>query len=254
MLVLSLAGVAAAAEVPTVNGVVGFTVVPSPGQEEGLGTPSNPLSASDVFYVDIMMYNTGAEPAFGINSTGELSLTLTGPGELSGYAPGEYGQKYEDYGLIPSLDSIGVSYFLGTQGTSQGFQYIPPGTPPPYPPAPAYEGWNVMQVYDAQNMMIGGGLPSGVAEWLVVTPEGTAVVFDHIAIHCTGPEPVQITLAPAADPGPFGRPVVNCAGTGYANGIDEGALGGSLTIYQVPEPITMGLLSLGGLALLRRRR
>lgn len=68
-------------------------------------------------------------------------------------------------------------------------------------------------------------------------------VVGTIEIHCDGEGDVIVTIIPDSR---FG-------GSSDMNfGTPE--IGGSIVIKQVPEPMTMSLLGLGGLALIRRRR
>jgi len=87
-------------------------------------------------------------------------------------------------------------------------------------------------------------LPSGG----VLYPGGIAI--DHILVHCDGqPGEVIITIADAAVGG-VGSMESNPPGM-VGMGL---TLGGPITIIQIPEPMTVALLGLGGLFLLRRRR
>jgi hypothetical protein len=68
-------------------------------------------------------------------------------------------------------------------------------------------------------------------------------VVGFYLIHCDDYGPVTATLT---------------ASTGYGGSMDvtfgTPQIGGTITIHQVPEPMTVALLGLGGLALLRRRK
>jgi cyclic lactone autoinducer peptide len=68
-------------------------------------------------------------------------------------------------------------------------------------------------------------------------------VVGFYLIHCDDYGPVTATLR---------------ASTGYGGSMDitygTPQIGGTITIHQVPEPMTVALLGLGGLALLRRRK
>jgi hypothetical protein len=69
----------------------------------------------------------------------------------------------------------------------------------------------------------------------------------YIDIHCGGAGDLTVTMTP----------VTTSGGSYYIDGspISADLIDGEVTIYQViPEPLTMSLLGLGGLALIRRRR
>jgi PEP-CTERM motif-containing protein len=240
LLVLGLSSVASAT-------IVGYDIVPSPGQDGSGFDPAMPLEYSDIVYVDIVMTNPnpGVDLYVGANSTGELYLDVIGAGEIG--VQGRHGALKSEPGL-PTLDSIEISYY-------PDFNYDP-GQPPM---TPEWLGFNIMDTNidgpnGAHQMMIAGGLPAGEIAWLITDGQTPAVIFDHIPIHCLGDGDIEVVLTPAALACPFGIPVVANDTTGYALEADGAAVGGSITIYQVPEPMTMALLGLGGLALIRRRR
>jgi hypothetical protein len=240
LLVLGLSNMASAA-------IVGYDIVPSPGQDGRGFDPSMPLQPSEVVYVDIIVTNPnpGVDSFVGINSTGEIYLDVIGAGGID--LQGRYGSLKSEPGL-PTLDSIEVTYY-------ELFNYDP-GQPPL---RPEYLGFNIMDTgidgpNGAHDMMIAGGLPAGEIAWLIQDGQTPAVIFDHIPIHCSGDGDIEVVVTPAALACPFGIPVVANDTSAFALVADADAVGGSITIYQVPEPMTMALLGLGGLALVRRRR
>jgi hypothetical protein len=76
---------------------------------------------------------------------------------------------------------------------------------------------------------------------------GPFTVADNIMFHCEEEGDVTITLVSGI--GQFG--LVNMGADGN---IANGDILDTLIIHQIPEPMTMALLGLGGLGLLRRRR
>jgi hypothetical protein len=88
----------------------------------------------------------------------------------------------------------------------------------------------------------------GIAGTGVVYPGGIAI--DHILVHCDDfPDEVVVTMtdAPVAGAGTMEMDPFGLVGMGIT-------LGPAITITQIPEPMTIALLGLGGLFLLRRRR
>jgi hypothetical protein len=72
----------------------------------------------------------------------------------------------------------------------------------------------------------------------------TGIIFDHLLMHCDDLGDVIIS----AGPGTAGGGTLDISGYPYDGGWS------SVTVHQIPEPMTVALLGLGGLFLLRRRR
>ena len=103
-----------------------------------------------------------------------------------------------------------------------------PSNQPPSPQLLVYEGGNILTDPPYQS---------------VVDPR---TLIDELLFHCDGYVDVTITLMSRG---------LNVAPTEETKDyIDNGTVLDTLIIHQIPEPMTMALLGLGGLALIRRRR
>jgi hypothetical protein len=88
--------------------------------------------------------------------------------------------------------------------------------------------------------------PSGVPGQSVEIGLGTvgtppSGLVAYYLLHCDNTGLVTVTLTPSDAPG-------------MDIDLIEPTITGTITIHQVPEPMTLGLLGLGGLAMLRRRK
>jgi hypothetical protein len=200
------------------NATMMFDLVPTPGQSGHGFSPDDPLLPSEWVEIDVVYSAIGQQQ---LASSGMLYISIEGEGEWCG----------------DDADS-----------------FLPPGVPiedawtvhPNFTDAAAIPGFNSMTKVDPKNLEIGGY----TAPYTFVAVNSGETIFDHLNIHCTGPGEIIVTLRPATEANPVGVPV-------YWDGItyeDLQAEGSSITIYQVPEPMTIGLLGLGGLGLIRRRR
>ena len=202
------------------NATMSFDLVPTQG---GHGfSPDDPLLPSE--WVELDVVYSGDVPLW---SSGALTLTITGPGEWCG----------------PDADT-----------------YDPPGLP-------IEQAWTWHEKFDPEYKFMGVIAMPGInsismPDSRTIEVSGTTdlnkdiaivageILFDHLNIHCTGNGEVVVTLTPSADTA-IGTPVY-WDGELLTN--DLNAVGSAISIYQIPEPMTMALLGIGGLALIRRRR
>jgi hypothetical protein len=126
-------------------------------------------------------------------------------------------------GLNATLTLSGPGHIVGASGI----------------PHAAALGWDPTLSFDPKpSVQYPGGLEIGMGTFGL--PAIGQVAWWEI--HCNGPDPVIVTLN---------------ADTGYGGSMDQNyqvpQIGGSVTIYQTPEPMTVALLGLGGLFLRRRK-
>lgn len=221
LIVVGLAGIAYA------DPVMSFDLVPTEGQSGHGFSETDPLLPSEWVELDVV-YNSAGATLF---SSGMLYIELVGPGEWCGDNAGTYdppGLPIED--VWTYHETFDPDYYY------MGMFYLP--------------GFVSMTKVDSQHIEIGGNQNSQASS-IGVAPG--SVIFDHLNVHCTGPGPIEVILTPATSTGnPVGTPQWWDGTVGHE---DIEALGSSIMIYNdIPEPMTMALLGLGGLGLLRRRR
>jgi hypothetical protein len=214
LLVLGLANFASA--------TMSFNLVPTQG---GHGfSPDDPLLPSEWVEIDIVY--GGDVPLW---NTGDLTVTIEGPGEFCGADAGMYEP--------PTLPIEEVWTWHPKFDPSYMYLDIVPNP-----------GIHNIEVVDSSKIIVGG--TTDLQSYLGI-PAGD-ILIDHLNIHCTGRGEVIVTVTPStSSAGTSGMP------TYWDDQLlveDAQALGSSITIYQIPEPMTIGLLGLGGLGLIRRRR
>ena len=224
MLVLGLATAASAAVID----VVAVDVGQSGGRTGG---PNDPLEESDVIGLAIVLTHN-PYPDFptydGYWTDGiDVDLHVSGPGSLD--VPGLFDKNLDRIG-----DDLQKHADWGVWAQSGNND----GTPAGYEP---------LIVGNAIGKMSGGVLENGIT-----AVEGGTDLIWNLLLHCDGPGEVIIDLtftdgryADASTPG----------GNYYGDLLPlSEALLGDLVIYQaIPEPMTIGLLGLGGLFLRRRK-
>ncbi|MHC4482055.1 MAG: PEP-CTERM sorting domain-containing protein [Planctomycetota bacterium] len=221
LLVLGLSGVASA--VPSALQLI----APAPGAP---GSSTAPLGVGQPLRVYIETDSSGL---------GGLAVTisLTGNGQITGGTmaaeAGDFGVQVTDWGPGPGIFTnggwqSGLSFnavvTAGTQvelglGQFQSTVWGPTTLPP--------------EVFPFMPGDLGGGGATAL------TP------IAYLDVECFGPGDLTLTM-------------VDGSRYGTNTKMDDGTIvtdfGSAITIYQIPEPMTIALLGLGSLVLLRRRR
>jgi hypothetical protein len=214
LLVLGLANFA--------NATMSFDLAPTSGQMGHGFDPQDPLQPSE--WVELDVVYGGDVPLW---ATGALTITIEGPAEWCGDDADTYdppGVPIEQAWTV--LDKFTPEYMF------MGALNMP--------------GINSMEKLDSRTLVLSGTTDTNPA---LGVPAGE-ILFDHLNIHCTGHGEVIVTLTTSSDTA-AGTPIY---WDGDLQQEDLQGIGSSITIYQIPEPMTIGLLGLGGLGLLRRRR
>jgi len=106
--------------------------------------------------------------------------------------------------------------------------------------------WNSTNNATKEGPWFGGYIPA-------VEANSYPVLMDGLDLHCLEATDVVVELV-----APYGisKLLYNASGVviGSEKIIQDGTVMDSIIVHQIPEPMTMSLLGLGGLALLRRRR
>ena len=198
------------------------------------------LAPSDWIELDIT--KTDAD-LFGI---GDLAIQVTGPAHLA------YG------GSDPEAPDLGPISFIGTDALAD--------VPTAYVTGADAGGVTILEtswkwdlefdispLSDASYLKVFGGNATN-------NTFGPYTLLDNVWLHCDGDGPVTVDLIAASSlrymtysvsQTPIGY---DWAVEDYVETVAVGTIMDSVTIEQIPEPMTMSLLGLGGLALLRRRR
>lgn len=181
------------------------------------------VNPSDTFYVDISVDLASGGDAEWLIDTGELTVTIQGNASFIENEDLTYLNEYDVwYGATLNyayVDSKTLRVRLGTLALSPGDRYT--------------DAW-----LEARFM-----------------PE---IVIDHIGIHCDDEGTVTVAVTPydgTGDAPQWGSTRISADALPgpYTQQADQEALGGVLTVHQIPEPMTVALLGLGAL-LLRRRK
>ena len=227
LLVMMLVMVMASAASATVIDVVAVDIGQSGGRT---GTINDPLEESDTIGLKLVL-NTNPYAGWAsydgyVLSSMDLSLDVVGAGTLSCPVTTDKNGNILTYDIGEHADWT----FLGD---------------------PTISDDGIDRLLYASTAGINAGSVEVGSEWV---PQPQDLIWD-LLLHCGGAGDVTIDLSAAA--GEY-SPYTNAAGVapypdppGWLD-LDNTKVG-DLTIYQVPEPMTMVLLGLGGL-LLRRRR
>jgi len=146
----------------------------------------------------------------------DLSLVFTGPGET-----------LYSLSMDASMSGEGTAEWQNVAGILRDHEFADP---------------IFNQIFLHDNNLLGFSLAAGLANG---PGDGEKVAWD-ILVHCTGRGNVLITLA--LNPGlPASDSIVLPSG-------EVPGLGNGVIIHQIPEPMTLTLLGLGGLFLARRKK
>lgn len=174
------------------------------------------VNVSDTFYIDILATAAANGNAALLINTGEVLITIDGNAEFIGN---------EDFTYW---------YWWGMGVGTNMFEYV-----------------------DSKTLRMTTGYIGTSEMFMMPLPDPTNgnLAIDHIGIHCTGVDdpdnPTIITVSAANEAKPWGNVVImNSAGQAEK---DMEAIGGQLIVHQIPEPMTVLLLGLGGLFLRRRK-
>ena len=231
MLVLGIASLASATVIDVVlDGNAGVGTVGDMGHK---GTISDPLADGETIFVKLVLnpdpgsYTGGAYPSYDGYVLSAMDLTLTAGSE----------------------GTMAVGTYNGARGAA--IQYSSDWTLAGTPTIAS----NVLDTDAfASTAATVGGKTTGIDTW-----DGSAqVVTDlmwSIAIKADNKGDIDLTWGMATTPGAYYPWVEDKWGGAVppATSLVSGDLGGTLTIYAVPEPMTIALLGLGGLFLRRRK-
>jgi len=175
------------------------------------------VNVSDTFYVDILATACPNGDAIRLLNTGELLVTIDGNAEFIGN------------------EDLTWWYWWGIGGTS-AFEYV-----------------------DSKTLRVVSGYVGTVDLFMMPLPDAVNgnLAIDHIGIHCTGLDdpdnPTIITVATSNVAKPWGNVVIKTTAIEEPYEKDMESIGGQLIVHQIPEPMTVLLLGLGGLFLRRRK-
>jgi len=158
----------------------------------------------------------------GVNPTAEVTLMPSETLSLGIYTDAALASTYTDYFVLTATIGTGSIDFLTGA------------------PVVADDGMSVEHTMDAVTFaspMLDGmnqnGVAGGLAFFVLPGLAAGAQIFDGMVFHCDGPVACTITL--------------------YTTDFSTLTMVDQIVVQQIPEPITMGLLGLGGLFLRRRK-
>jgi hypothetical protein len=210
------------------------------GDQGHAGTSQDPLVASETIEIAILMnYNTYPDRQFPsydgyfTDSVG-LDLHVSGPGTLS--VPGIFDKNQ---------DRIGDDLMHHSEFGAWSQSGINDGTPGGYVP----------MVVDNGIAKMAGGVLTGGIRYDEDGGGGAGVLIWNLFLHCDGFGEVLVDLTiqdPASRYSPYWKPSTDAPYPEWQALLASDL--GDLTIYQVPEPMTICLLGIGGFFLRRRRK
>lgn len=144
------------------------------------------------------------------------------------------GHNIEGYTLDYTLSYAGARFI--TDGASGSYPDLPPMTDIEFPADDVFEVDGTMPINEPQLVRITSGNVFGGPV------DGPLVLMRQLYIHCL--EGIDVVLE------------VTYAGITILDGVEiyPGPVAHTLTIHQIPEPMTMSLLFVGSIFILRRKR
>lgn len=203
-------------------------------------TATKQLTVEPSTWIELDITKTDAD-LFGI---GDLAIKVTGPGHLAWGGSDPEAPNPDPISYIGVANDLPTNYVTGADAGGVIISQVDWKWDLPFAESP---------LSDSSYLKVFGGNSTN-------NTYGPYTLLDNVWFHCDGEGEVTIELV-AASSLRYMTYYVESTPFGYDWGVEdyvetqaEGAILDTVTITQIPEPMTMSLLGLGGLALLRRRR